>query len=70
LDRMLEVEGTISGRDQGYSGWIQLEDGRLLVLNYTDDTARTNCAEDPGFGVPWIRGTYIRPGDLPPMRRK
>jgi hypothetical protein len=69
LDRMLEIDGTISGRDQGYSGWIQLEDGRVLVLNYTDDTARTNCAEDPGFGVPWIRGTYVLPGDLPGPRR-
>jgi len=68
LDRMLEIEGTISGRDQGYSGWIQFEDGRLLVLNYTDDTARTNCAEDPGFGVPWIRGTYVLPSDLPSPR--
>ncbi len=65
LDHVIEVEGSISGCDQGYSGWTQLSDGRILVLNYTDDTARWNCdATFPPLGVSWIRGTYIHPGDV------
>jgi hypothetical protein len=65
LDHILEVEGSISGCDQGYSGWTELPDGRILVLNYTDDTARWNCdATFPPLGVAWIRGTYIQPSDI------
>lgn len=28
-------EASISGNDQGYSGWIELEDGRILIVNDT-----------------------------------
>jgi hypothetical protein len=70
LDHILEVQGTISGVDQGYSGWVQLTDGRIFVVNYTDDTARWNAeAESPHHGVSWIRGTYVLPSDLPPLKR-
>jgi hypothetical protein len=66
LDRVLEVEGSIGG-DQGYSGWTQLTDGRIFVVNYTDDTAPA-CLSTPKWptGLPWIRGTYVLPSDLPP----
>ena len=64
LDHIIEVEATISGCDQGYSGWVELDDGRIFVVNYTDDTARWNCdATYPPLGVSWIRGTYILPSD-------
>jgi hypothetical protein len=67
LDHMVEVDATISGCDQGYSGWARLPDGRIFVLNYTDDGARWNCdAGDPTLGVSWIRGTHVLPEDLPP----
>jgi len=66
LDHVIEVEASVSGCDQGYSGWTQLEDGRILVLNYTDDTARWNRDMTwPPLGVAWIRGTFIHPEDLP-----
>lgn len=71
LDRILEIDATIYGADQGYSGWTELEDGRVLVLNYTDDTARWNRdSTGPQFGVSWIRGTFVQPEDLrfPPAR--
>ena len=65
LDHIVEVEASASGCDQGYSGWVQLDDGRLFVLNYTDDTARWNRRpESPVLGVSWIRGTYVLPEDL------
>ena len=68
LDHILEVEGSISGGDQGYSGWTQLKDGRILVVNYTDDTARWNCdASHPPLGVSWIRGIFVLPSDLAPV---
>jgi len=67
LDRLIEIQGSISGADQGYSGWVELPDGRIFVVNYTDDTARWNCdASGPELGVSWIRGTYVLPSDLPP----
>lgn len=66
LDRVLEVDASIRGWDQGYSGWTELADGRLFVVNYTDDTAPA-CRRtlDWPSGLPWIRGTWIEPGDLP-----
>jgi len=71
LDRLVEVGATVSGCDQGYSGWVELKDGRIFVVNYTDDTARWNCdASFPPLGVSWIRGTYLLPEDLPPAKRK
>ena len=43
-------------------------DGRLFVLNYTDDTARWNCDETaPCLGVSWIRGTYVLASDISPV---
>ncbi|MBN1343937.1 MAG: exo-alpha-sialidase [Phycisphaerae bacterium] len=72
-DRILEVGATVSGCDQGYSGWCKLTDGRIFIVNYTDDTARWNRdASFPPLGVSWIRGTYVLPADLPqnPVRPK
>jgi len=70
LDRLLEVEATVSGCDQGYSGFAELDDGRVFVVNYTDDAARWNCdASFPPLGVSWIRGTMIQPEDWPPRQR-
>lgn len=37
--QFIEVEASIAGIEQGYSGWVQLDDGRIFVVNYTDDTA-------------------------------
>jgi hypothetical protein len=65
LDNVIEVEATVSGMDQGYSGWVQLPDNRVFVVNYTDDTAviwpGTNTFP---YGCSWIRGTYLLPSDL------
>jgi len=68
LDHILEVEASVSGHDQGYSGWIQLADGRIFVVHYTDDTSAHNGLrrETFIFGIPWIRGTFVAPSDLPP----
>ena len=54
--------------DQGYSGWVELADGRIFVVNYTDDTVLNWAPKGEGkFEVPpWIRGTYLLPSDLPP----
>ncbi|MBN2296403.1 MAG: hypothetical protein JXM70_28500, partial [Pirellulales bacterium] len=64
LDHMLEIGATASGGDQGYSGWVQLPDKRIFVVNYTDDTARWNCSWG-SLGTSWIRGTFVLPEDLP-----
>ena len=66
LDNIIEVEASVAGHDQGYSGWVQLTDGRILVLAYTDDTAPP-CHPSGGgrMGITWIRGTYLYPSDLP-----
>jgi hypothetical protein len=64
LDRVVEIDGTIAGWDQGYSGWIQLGDGRILIVNYTDDTARWNRYY-PNGGTSWIRGTFVTSAELP-----
>ncbi len=60
MDRVLQVEASIGGGDQGYSGWTQLADGRVFVVNYTDDTSPA-CLNTPNWptGLPWIRGTWI-----------
>ncbi len=73
LDHIIEVGATIIGGDQGYSGWVELEDGRIFVVNYTDDTAPM-LRYDPYqgsalLGIPWIRGTFLLPSDLPPLER-
>ncbi|MFC1677755.1 sialidase family protein [Planctomycetota bacterium] len=69
LDHIVEVEATISGSDQGYSGWIQLEDGRILVVNYTDDTSHASVANHHNMGIPYIRGTFLELSDLPPLKK-
>ena len=70
LDHILEVEASANGHDQGYSGWVELEDGSLFVVHYTDDTAAA-CTPNPHhLGVPWIRGTIVRPEDWPPAARR
>ncbi|MEW6749417.1 MAG: sialidase family protein [Candidatus Latescibacterota bacterium] len=53
LDRVLEVDASIRGWDQGYSGWVELADGRIYVVNYTDDTAPA-CPSTPDWpgGLP------------------
>lgn len=67
LDHVLEIEASVFGIDQGYSGWTPLHDGRLFVVNYTDDTAVAWPATGPYlYRCSWIRGTYVLPSDLPP----
>lgn len=66
LDHILEVEASANGHDQGYSGWTQLDDGRIFVVHYTDDTSAASTPNPHNFGVPWIRGTFLDPSDLPP----
>ena len=68
LDHMMVIEASVSGRDQGYSGLIELEDGRIFVVHYTDDTAAVSRPNAHNMGVPWIRGTFLSPSDLPPAR--
>ena len=59
----MEVEATAAGCDQGYSGWVELPDGRIFVVNYTDDGSRT--VKGGSYGIPWIRGTFLPLSDLP-----
>jgi hypothetical protein len=73
LDHIVQIEASTTGGDQGYSGWIQLDDGRIFVVNYTDDTAPMVMRDpyDTGMlGITWIRGTYLEPSDLPPISKK
>ena len=65
LDHVLEVQATAFGADQGYPGWTELPDGRVFVVNYTDDKAPAWPASSPYlFRCPWIRGTHVFPSDL------
>jgi len=68
LDHMIEIDGSAAGHDQGYSGWTQLEDGRIFVVHYTDDGSSVSRQNPHNFGVPWIRGTFLSPEDLPPAK--
>ena len=52
LDRTFVIEATITGYDQGYSGWTELTDGGVFFVNYTDDTAPACRFNDHNFGVP------------------
>lgn len=52
LDHIVEVEASANGYEQGYSGWVQLEDGRVFVVNYTDDTAPVAEGHGSGYGIP------------------
>ncbi len=65
LDRVLDVDASLGGGDQGYSGWTETEDGRIFVVNYTDDRAPA-CLATPNWptGLPWICGTWLQPSDL------
>jgi len=69
LDHIIEVEASVAGHDQGYSGWTLLPDGRQFVVNYTDDTAPLVRPGAGGvnarMGISWIRGTYLSPAELP-----
>ena len=70
LDHMIEVDASVSGGDQGYSGWIELADGRIFVVNYTDDHApRWRMEGSVTIGGSWIRGTWLLPSDLPSESR-
>ena len=62
LDHIIEVDASVCGWDEGYSGWVELDDGQIFVVNYTDDMAPSLNGI---FGVPYIRGTFLEPSDLP-----
>ncbi len=67
LDHIIEVGAAAASHDQGYSGWVELDDGRIFVVNYTDDGASTESGKYGGrYGISWIRGTFMLPSDLPP----
>jgi hypothetical protein len=68
LDHIIEVEASAAGHDQGYSGWTQLDDGRIFVVHYTDDGSSVSLTNPHSLGVPWIRGTFLSPDDLPPTK--
>ncbi len=59
LDHIIEVDASVNGLDSGYSGWVQLQDGRVFVVNYTDDTSAACVPNATMLGVPWIRGTFL-----------
>jgi hypothetical protein len=64
LNNIIEVDASVFGTDQGYSGWVELEDGRIFVASYTDDASGPDVS-GLFHGVSWIRGTYLDPCDLP-----
>ena len=68
LDNIVEVGASNLGIEQGYSGWTQLDDGSIFVVNYTDDTAGASKSNKYNNGVPWIRGTHLQLSDLPPIK--
>lgn len=70
LDHIVEVEASTNGHEQGYSGWVQLGDGRIFVVNYTDDSSHVAEGHGGGYGIPWIRGTFLEPADLPRVKSK
>ncbi|MFC1677754.1 hypothetical protein ACFL3G_11925, partial [Planctomycetota bacterium] len=70
MDHIIEIDASISGHEQGYSGWIQLDDGRIFVVHYTDDTAAQSYPTPyANLGIPWIRGTFLELSDLPPIKK-
>ena len=74
LDNIIEIDASITGNDQGYSDWVQMEDGSVFLVNYTDDTSsvyvhktidRASSHEwRSRMQIPWIRGTIIKTEDL------
>jgi len=65
LDNLIDIDASVSGHEQGYSGWVQLPDGRIFVAHYTDDTSEAGTPNPHQFGIPWIRGTFLELADLP-----
>ena len=65
LDHIVEVDASANGYEQGYSGWVQLADGSIFLVNYTDDSSAVQKGRGSGYGIPWIRGTFLSPEDLP-----
>ena len=63
LDHMIEVEASVAGADQGYSAWVELDDGKIFVAAYTDDGAPALWGSN--MGISWMRGTFLESGDLP-----
>ena len=68
LDHIVEIEASVHGHDQGYSGWTMLPDGRVFFVNYTDDTSVLVKPRSGGIGarmgISWIRGTYVEMEEL------
>ena len=70
MNHVIEIDASVSGHDQGYSGWIQFDDGRIFVVHYSDDTADESYPPPyHNFGVPWIRGTFLELADLPSIKK-
>ncbi len=66
VERSRGTNGTCSrGHEPGYSGWTQLDDGRIFVIHYTDDISAASTLNSHNFGVPWIRATFLETGNLP-----
>jgi hypothetical protein len=64
LDHVIRIDASVSGFDQGYSSWTELPDGRIFVINYTDDGAVAWPATGTYAHCPWIRGTFLNRSDL------
>jgi len=67
LTDLIDIDASVSGHEQGYSGWVQLPDGRIFVAHYTDDTSEAGTPNPHQFGIPWIRGNFLELADLPPL---
>ena len=64
-DHIIEVDASITGGELGYSDWVQMEDGSVFLVSYSDDTSHA-CVKGNSWRqqVPWIRGTFIKPEDM------
>jgi len=60
---MIEIASSVAGADQGYSAWVELDDGRIFVAAGNDDGAPTLWGGN--IGISWTRGTFLNPSDLP-----
>ncbi len=66
-DRLIQIHGNPPNQkqspkhqpDHGYSSWLALKDGRILLVDYTNFS-------DPS-GRSHLVGVYINPGDLDPL---
>lgn len=62
-ERMLELHAkTHEQPDNGYSSWVQLDDGEILVLDYTNEGDR--------IGLSHIVGCSVREEDFTSMGRR